>query len=95
MFDDHYDHVYESVSRNENYKLNMSDFSLYTDHEIEAQRQDLGNKIIINKREASCQIIDVAVAEDGRVRAKEDEKLKKYQDLAKEVRRVWKLRKKH
>ena len=43
MFDDHYDHVYESLSRNENYILNMSDFSLHTDHEIEAQRQDLGN----------------------------------------------------
>ena len=27
-----------------------------------------------------CQIIDVAIPDDGRVRAKEDEKVEKYQD---------------
>ena len=60
----------------ENYKL-VCDFSLRTDHEI-----DLA---VINKRENSCQIRDVAVAEDGRMRGKEDEKVEKYQDLAREV----------
>ena len=37
--------------------------------------------MIINKRENNCQIIDVAIPDDGRVRAKEDEKVEKYQDL--------------
>ena len=34
--------------------------------------------------ENSCQIIDVAIPEDERVRVKEDEKVEKYQDLARE-----------
>ena len=45
---------------------------LETDHEIEARRPGLG---IIDKRGKSCQIIDVAVPEYGRVREKEDEKV--------------------
>ena len=77
-----YDHVPESVLENDDYKL-LRDFSVRTDHEIGARRPDL---MIIDKRERSCQIIDVAIPEDGRVREKEDEKIKKYQDLAREVR---------
>ena len=30
--------------------------------------------------------MDVVISENGRVRAKEDEKIKKYQDLARELR---------
>ena len=48
----------------------MWDFSLCTDHEIEARRPDL---VVINKRENSCQIIDAA-AKEGRARAKKDKK---------------------
>ena len=39
------------------------DFSVRTDHEIGARRPDL---MIIDKRGRSCQIIDVAIPEDGR-----------------------------
>ena len=46
------------------------------------------NGLIIDKSEENCQIIDVAIPEDGRVRAKEDEKVEKYQDLAREVRKI-------
>ena len=38
--------------------------------------------MIVNKRDESCLIIDVAIPEDGRVRKKEDTKVEKYQDLA-------------
>ena len=62
------------------------DFSVRTDHEIEAGRPDL---LIIDKSEKNCHIIDVAIPEDGRVRAKEGEKVEKYQDLAREVRKIW------
>ena len=65
------------------------DFSVRTDHEIEARRPDL---FIIDKSEKNCQIIDMAIPEDGRVKAKEDEKLEKYQDLAREVRKMWGVR---
>ena len=34
----------------------------------------------------------MAIPEDGRVRAKEDEKAEKYQDLAREVRKTWGVR---
>ena len=73
---------------NEDYKL-LWDFSLRTDHEIAARRQDL---VIIDKRDKSCQIIDVAIPEDNGVREKEDEKVEKYQDLAREVRKMWGVR---
>ena len=65
------------------------DFSVRTDHEIEAMRPDL---LIIDKSEKNCQIIEVAIPEDGRVRAKEDEKVVKYQDFAREVRKIWGVR---
>ena len=73
---------------NEDYKL-LRDFSVRTDHEIGARRPDL---VIIDKRDKSCQIIDVAIPEDNRVREKEDEKVEKYQDLAREVRKMWGVR---
>ena len=61
------------------------DFRVRTDHEIEARRLDL---IIINKREYNRQIIDVAMPEDVSVRVKEDEKVEKYQDLARGIRKM-------
>ena len=33
--------------------------------------------LIFDKKENNCQIIDVAIPDDGRVRAKEDEKVEK------------------
>ena len=52
-----YDHVPDSVLKNEDYKM-LWDFSVRTDHEIEARRPDL---LIIDKNEKNCQIIDVAI----------------------------------
>ena len=57
------------------------DFTIRTDHDIETRRPDL---LIIDKKAKNCQILDVAI--DGRVRAKEGEKVEIYQDLAKEIR---------
>ena len=62
-----------------------------TDHEIGVRRPDV---VIVDKREGSCQIIDVAIPEDGREREKEDEKIEKYQDLSREVQRMWGVRSK-
>ena len=63
--------------------------SVRTDHEIEARRLDL---LSIEKSEKNCQIIDVAIPENRRVRAKEDKKIEKYQDLAREIRKMWGVR---
>ena len=35
----------------------------------------------------NCQITDVAIPDDGGVGAKEDEKVEKYQDLAREIQK--------
>ena len=58
--------------KNDDYKP-WWDFSLRTDHETGARRLDL---VVIDKRDMSCQIIDVAIPEDGRVREMEYEILR-------------------
>ena len=50
--------------KNDDYKP-LWDFSLRTDHETGARRMDL---VVIDKSDKSCQIIDVEIPEDGRVR---------------------------
>ena len=70
---------------NENYKL-LWDFSIRTDHHIEARRLDL---VLVDKSKKSCNIIDVAIPEDSGVKEKEAEKVEKYQNLARELRRMW------
>ena len=57
-----YDHGQEIVrSENDDYK-HLWDFSIPPDHEIEARRLDL---VIINKRDKSCQNMEVAIPKDG------------------------------
>ena len=57
---------------------------------IEARRPDI---VVIDKKEKSCIIVDIAVPADGRVHEKEREKVEKYQDLQREFGRLWQLRK--
>ena len=59
------------------------------DNLTEARRPDL---IVIDKKEQKGVIIDIAVPADVRIEEKEKGKVKKYQDLRKEIRRLWKLR---
>ena len=79
-----YNHVPESVLENENYKL-LWDFSIRTDHNIEARRPDL---VLVDKSKKSCHIIDVAIPEYSGAKEKEAEKVEKYQNLARELRRM-------
>ena len=48
--------------------------------------------IIIMKKERKGIIIDIAVPADVRVGEKEREKVEKYQDLKREIGRLWKLK---
>ena len=59
-----YDHVPNSLLENDDYNYMLWDFSIQTDHEIEARRLHL---LIIDKRENNCQIIDMAIPDDGRL----------------------------
>ena len=66
-----YEHEPESVLENEDYKI-LWDFSIQTDHVIEAQRPDL---VVVDKKERLCKIIDFAVPGDGRIEEKEKDKV--------------------
>ena len=45
--------------------------------------------IIVDEKNKKCQIIDFAVPFDTRVAEKEKEKIFKYQDLARELKKLW------
>ena len=63
----------------------MRDFSIHTDHVIDAWRPDL---LVVDKKERSCKIIDFAVPGDSGIEEKEKDKIEKYQDLGKELQKI-------
>ena len=83
-----YEHQPESVVENENCKI-LWDFNIQTDHVIEARRPDM---IVVDKVKKTCTIIDFAIHYDSRVNNKEMEKIKKYQNLARELRKLWNMK---
>ena len=76
-----YEHEPESALDNEDYKI-LWDFSIQTDHVIEAWRPDL---IVVDKKERSCKIIDFPVPGDSRIEEKEKDKIEKISRLGKGV----------
>ena len=83
-----YEHQPETVMENDSCKL-LWDFSIQTDHVIQARRPDV---ILIDKEKKECKMIDFAIPYDSRVNAKEMEKIEKYQDLARKVQKLWNMR---
>ena len=84
-----YEHSPKSIEENEEVKL-LWDFTIQTDREIHHRTPDI---VIQKKKEVKETIIvDIAVPGDGNVRQKETEKYEKYQDLAREIKRIWKSR---
>ena len=83
-----YEHKPESVLENEDYKI-LWDFSTQTDHVIEGRRPDL---VVIDKKERSCKIIDFAVLGDSRIEEKEKDKIEKYQELGRELPKIWNVK---
>ena len=67
----------------------MWDFSIQTNHVIEARRPDL---VVVDKKERSCKIIDFAVPEDSRIEEKEKDKMENYQDLRRELQKIWNVK---
>ena len=61
------------------------DMNIETDHVTESRRPDM---VVIDKAKNHCQIIDFAVPYDSRVEQKELEKKGKYQDLARELKKI-------
>ena len=83
-----YEYEPESVLENEDYKI-LWDFSIQTDHVIEARRPDL---VVVDKKKRSCKIIDFAVPGDSRIEEKEKDKIEKYQELARELQKIWNVK---
>ena len=74
----------ENVLENEDYKI-FCDFSVQTDHVIEARRPDL---VVVDKKERSCKIIDFAVPGDSRIEEKEKDKIENYQNLGRGLQKI-------
>ena len=83
-----YEHALEGAVENEEIKV-LWDINIQCDNLIEARRPEL---IVIGKKEQKGIIIAIAVPADVGVEEKEKEKVEKYQDLKREIRRLWKLR---
>ena len=79
----YYEHCPEGVVENYDVKL-IWDINIQCDNFIEAMRSDL---ILVYKKGKSCIIIDIAVPGDCRVCGKEIEKVEKYQNLKRELKR--------
>ena len=84
-----YDHIPEGAIENDKIKL-LWDINIQCDNVIEARRPDI---VVIDKKERVCLIVDIAVPADRRVEEKEQEKVEKYQDLKREIGRMWEIRK--
>ena len=57
---------------------------------MEARRTDL---ILLDKKAKSCVIIDVAIPGCCRIREKQIEKIERYQNLKRQLTRLWLLKK--
>ena len=82
-----YEHAPDSVSEDDEAKL-MWDVNMQSDHAIEARRPDI---VVVNKQEQKFTIIDIAIPADKRIGEQENEKIEKYQDLKREIARMWNI----
>ena len=45
--------------------------------------------VVVDKKRRTCKIIDFAVPGDSRIEEKEKEKIEKYQNLRRELQKIW------
>ena len=76
-------------NNNNNNNSKLWDFNIQCDKGLEGRMPDI---MIVVKQKRICKIIDVAVPNDSRVNAKEQEKIEKYQELRWEFPRLWKMK---
>ena len=83
-----YEHAPKGVGENEEVKI-LWDVMIQCDRKIKARKPDI---VAVNKNERSCAIIDKAIPGDIRVSEKGKEKIKRYQELKREIKRMWNIR---
>ena len=79
----------EGIMEDDSVKL-IWDINIQCDNVIKARRSDL---ILVDKMTKSYVIIEVAVPDDCRIRKKEIEKVEKYQNLKRGLKKLWSLKK--
>ena len=79
----------QTVSENVNHKL-IWDMNIQCDRIIVERRPDI---VIGNKMEKTATVTDVAIPVDKRIIDKQTEKIEKYQNLKREIQRLWNLKK--
>ena len=48
--------------------------------------------VVVDKKKRSCKIIDFAIPGDSRIEEKEKDKIEKYQDLGRELQKIWNIK---
>ena len=69
----------------------MWDLTIQTDREMHHRRPEIVH-VTQKKKANETIIVDIAVPEDSNVLQKETVKYEVYQDLAREIKRIWELR---
>ena len=59
---------------------------IHCDREIKAGKPGI---VVVNKNERSCAIIDIAIPGDIRFSKKKKEKIDRYRELKREIKRMW------
>ena len=65
-------------------------FNIQYNSLIECRRPDI---VVVLKKKKECKIIAIAVPRDSRIGEKELEKMEKYDDLKREIKEMWVMRK--
>ena len=83
-----YEHNPEKVLESREVKI-LWNFSVQTDHEIEARKPDI---IVIDKASREYHFIEITCPLDWSILERENFKLDKYQDLKREVAKLWNVK---
>ena len=84
----YYNYEPQPVYEPSNNKL-LWDFKIQTENKIEHNKSDIE---VLDEIKRMCLIIDVACLFDIRVKGKEKEEIENYQELKREFKWIWKLR---
>ncbi|XP_066934429.1 uncharacterized protein [Clytia hemisphaerica] len=82
-----YNYTPPPVIENHQTKI-LWDFSIQTDHHLQHNKPDI---LILHKNQRRAIIVDIAVPNDSNIANKRIEKIRKYTDLAIELKAMWNL----
>ena len=83
-----HEHKREGIIENDHVKL-LWNFNIQTSTYIQTRRPDV---VVVDSDRKTSNIIDIAVPGDAGIVEKEEEKVEKYQDLRREVARLWNVK---